>query len=114
MKFEEEVVVERLLPAVRSLIASEVFNSYGLNQKEVAMHMELTQPAVSQYLNDKRADQSIKQRLAEDPQIQLLVEEAAGNAATRQSYLEQISSIVDTAVSKGLLEDELSDKQSLY
>lgn len=114
MKFEEEVIADTLLPAVRSLIASEMFSSYGLNQKEVAIHLDLTQPAVSQYINDKRADESVKEKLLKDPQIQLLVEDAAGKAARHESYAEEIQSIVENVRAKGLLREEFSDAESLY
>jgi hypothetical protein len=114
MRFEEEVVVESVLPAVRSLIASELFQSYGLNQKEVAIHLELTQPAVSQYLNDKRADKEVKDELEDDPQIRLLIEDAAGKAARHESYAEEVSEIVRQVRSKGLLKEKFSGTEKLY
>jgi len=54
MRFDVEVIAEELLPAVRSIIASNLRRDYGLNQQEIAQKLDLTQPAVSQYLNEQR------------------------------------------------------------
>jgi uncharacterized protein len=68
-----EIVVWYLIPGIRSVLAKELFN-LGMKQKEVSTLLDITQPAVSQYLSDKRgnevgfSDESLKmiKKLAHD------------------------------------------------
>jgi hypothetical protein len=49
-----EVAVRSLVPAIRSAIARELIQSYGLKQKDVANLLGVTQTAVSKYTRHVR------------------------------------------------------------
>jgi predicted transcriptional regulator len=49
-----EVAVKSVIPAIRSAIARELTESYGLKQKEVAELLGVTQTAVSKYTSHCR------------------------------------------------------------
>ena len=49
-----EVAVKSLVPAIRSAIARELTQSYGLKQKDVARLLGVTQTAVSKYTRHVR------------------------------------------------------------
>ena len=53
MKPPCESVVWYVIPAIRSELAKELLN-LGMKQKDVSELMDITQPAVSQYITDKR------------------------------------------------------------
>ena len=53
MKPPCELVVWYVLPAIRSELAKSLL-SLGMKQKDVSELMDITQPAVSQYITDKR------------------------------------------------------------
>ena len=53
MKPPCEIVVWYVIPAIRSELAKELLN-LGMKQKDVSQLMDITQPAVSQYITDKR------------------------------------------------------------
>lgn len=53
MKPPCEFVVWYVLPAIRSELAKSLL-SLGMKQKDVSELMDITQPAVSQYITDKR------------------------------------------------------------
>ena len=53
MKPPCEIVVWYVIPAIRSELAKELLN-LGMRQKDVSELMDITQPAVSQYITDKR------------------------------------------------------------
>ncbi len=53
MKPPCEIVVWYVIPAIRSELAKELL-SLGMKQKNVSELMDITQPAVSQYMTDKR------------------------------------------------------------
>ena len=56
MKLPCEIVVWYLLPSIRGELAKELSRT-GLQQKKIASRLGITQPAVSQYLKDKRGQE---------------------------------------------------------
>ena len=54
MKPHCEVVVYHVLPTIRAMVAKELIEKYGFTQKDAAMKMGLTQPAISQYYKNAR------------------------------------------------------------
>jgi len=51
----QEIQVWYIIPAIRKELARSMIEEFGLKQKEVAEHMDLSEAAVSQYLSSKRA-----------------------------------------------------------
>ncbi len=113
MKFELEIISEELLPAIRSLLATELSTSYGMNQSEIARKLELTQPAVSNYLTGSRANQEIREKISDDPQIQILIEDAAGKAAKDENYAEEVSQIIWNIRDRGLIKEHFTDTEKI-
>ena len=56
MKFPCEIIVWKVLPAIRARLACELAKQ-GLPQKEIAQKLGITEAAVSQYINKKRASE---------------------------------------------------------
>jgi len=54
MKIFCETVFSDILPALRSIIAKELLETYGMTQEEVSKKLGITQPAISQYKSAKR------------------------------------------------------------
>lgn len=113
MKFESEVVVEELLPAMRSVVASRLQVEYGLNQYEIADKLEVTQPAVSKYLNNKRADEKIIQGLKDDPQTSILLSDITEKVAQDEKYVEELESLVTTVRDKGIMKEEFGNAERI-
>ena len=73
MKQPQEIEVWYILPAIRRELAKALL-SLGLNQKKVAEMLDVTEPAISQYLKSKRAkdvkfSDKIKKRIKEASKI---------------------------------------------
>ena len=113
MKFESEVITEELLPAVRSVMASQLQEEYGLNQYEIAEVLNVTQPAVSQYLNNKRARKSIVEDLKDDPQTGIMLNDAVNKVAKEESFTEELRQIVSTVRDKGLMKEEFNEAERI-
>lgn len=111
MRFESEVVSEEILPAIRKIIAESLHRDYGHTQEEIANTMDVTQPAVSQYLKGKRADSDLVEKLTDDPQIQLLVEDAVSKAAKNERFVEEMRDIVSTGRAKGIFRERFEDAE---
>ncbi|MFB6207954.1 MAG: transcriptional regulator [Candidatus Nanohaloarchaea archaeon] len=109
MRFEVEVISEELLPAVRSVMARKLKSNYGFKQAEIAEKLGVTQPAVSQYLNKSRADQEVVEKLRDDPQVEMLLDEASSHAAKDRSFENQLGQVIQTVKDKGLLKEEFED-----
>jgi len=54
MKFPQELIVSKVLPAIRAKLAMRL-KEQGLMQRDIAEILGLTAPAVSQYMSGKRA-----------------------------------------------------------
>ena len=82
MKPPCEIVVWYVIPAIRSELAKELLN-LGMKQKDVSEIMDITQPAVSQYITDKRGsgiklDDDVRQMIKDFAQ-ELAEEKAASD-----------------------------------
>jgi len=75
-----EVVVSNVLPAMRALIANKLLNKYGLTQKEAAELLGLTQPALSQYVQESRGFKT--KLLKENPKIMKMIDDLAEDIAS--------------------------------
>jgi len=51
-----EIVVWYIIPGIRSVLAKELFK-LNMKQKDISDLLDITQPAVSQYLSDKRGNE---------------------------------------------------------
>lgn len=79
MKPPCEIVVWYVIPAIRSELAKELLN-LGMKQKDVSEIMDITQPAVSQYITDKRGS-GIKL----DDNVKSMIHEFANELATGEA-----------------------------
>ncbi len=70
-----EPIVNEILPALRSIVAQEL-QAKGYSQNEIATLLEVTQPAVSQYLNEERGTQAIE-TIREDEELRMKAETIA-------------------------------------
>ena len=113
MKLESEIITEELLPAVRSVMASKLQQEYGLNQYEIAEVLDVTQPAVSQYLNNKRARKDIVKDLKDDPQTGIMLNDAVNNAAKEESFTKELRQIVSAVRDKGLMKEEFKESERI-
>ena len=54
MKTTCEIMVQKVLPAIRAEIARIIISEHGRTQQEAAETLDLSRAAVSQYLSEKR------------------------------------------------------------
>ncbi len=73
LRLPSEIVVERFLPTVRALFATEL-GERGWTQQAIADKLGVTQAAVSGYQN---GDMELEERFVEDPRLEATVTEIA-------------------------------------
>lgn len=71
MKPPCEIVVWYVIPSIRSKLAKELLN-LGMKQKDISQLLDITQPAVSQYISDKRGHE-----IDFDPQVEQYIKKMA-------------------------------------
>jgi hypothetical protein len=113
MKFEAEIISEEVLPAIRSILANRLQVEYGLTQEEIAGKLGITQPAVSQYLNGTRANKNVIDKIKEDPQVDIILNDTVGKIARGEDYHTDVSSAVAAIRDKGLLRERFKDAKKL-
>lgn len=62
MKIPCEIVVWHILPLIRRELATELVDSYGMSQAEVARRFGVTDAAISQYITRKRGGEYSESR----------------------------------------------------
>lgn len=60
-----EVIVKKVLPAIRSILVKQLNEDHNLSQTEIAEKLGITQPAVSQYMKSARGNSEIAESLKE-------------------------------------------------
>jgi len=109
MKFEAEIVTEEMLPAVRKIIALRLHRDYGYTQEEIAAKLDITQPAVSQYLKGKRSNQTVVDTMKEDPQVDIILDDATSKAAKDEEFAPDMAQAIQTCRDKGLFKEKFED-----
>ena len=89
-----EIIVQYVLPGIRSMIALKLIKDYGLSQKQAAEILGTTQPAISQYKKETRGRKT--QILARYPKILETVDSIAKKAAHNEITLEEITQEICT------------------
>ncbi len=74
MKPPCEVVVKKVIPTVRALLARDLSNRYDMSQSKIANKLCITQPAVSQYLNSGEKVERVKETLKDSGLYSRLLE----------------------------------------
>jgi len=98
VRFVEEVVVETVLPTVRSMLA-ETLRERGHTQSDIATMLGLSQSAVSKYVH---GDIERNRRVQEDPRVRELVERLADGLTS--GALQPVEALVEAEVTVRELE----------
>ena len=87
MKPPCEIVVWYVIPAIRSELAKDLL-ALGMKQKDVSELMDITQPAVSQYITDKRGS-----GIELSPNVKEMVKELDAKKHDLKTLLEEIDNL---------------------
>ncbi len=99
-----EVAVKSVIPAIRSAIARELTQSYGLKQEEVAQLLGVTQTAVSKYTRHCRGT-VLEVREVDDarPVLKETVFSLANGEMTKYELAEKLCLVCKIIRQKGLM-----------
>ena len=111
MKQHCEIVVWYLIAAIRFELAKELLN-LGMKQKDVSELMDITQPAVSQYITDKRGS-GIKLDDQVRGMVQEFARELSEGEATKADLIPRTCKICKNVKTADVLEQLGIDKSEL-
>ena len=111
MKPPCEIVVWYVIPAIRSELAKELLN-LGMKQKDVSELMDITQPAVSQYITDKRGS-GVKLQDDVRKMVRDFARELSEGKATKADLIPRTCSICRNVKTSDVLEQLNIDKSDL-
>ncbi|WP_297824580.1 transcriptional regulator [uncultured Methanobrevibacter sp.] len=111
MKPPCEIVVWYVIPAIRSELAKELLN-LGMKQKDVSELMDITQPAVSQYITDKRGS-GIKLNDDVRAMIKQFARELSEGEATKADLISRTCTICKNVKTMDVLKQLNIDKSEL-
>ncbi len=104
MRLPCEVAVKSVIPAIRSAIARELTQFYGLKQKEVAQLLGITQTAVSKYTRFYRGTVIEVQRIEETNVIlKETVSSLANGQMNKYELVEKLCIICGIIRDKGVM-----------
>ena len=83
------IVVQYILPALRTAIAKELVEKYGLRNTEVAEKMNVTPAAVTQYLNKSRGEMA-SQTIEGSDRVMTLVSEITRDLVEGESPVDML------------------------
>ncbi len=100
-----EVLIREVMPAMRGLIAKKLVE-YGLSQKQAAIKLGTTQPAISQY---KRGIRGFKTEIFfKNQKLMDMVESVAKRISagelTKEAVTIELFRICEAVISEGVLE----------
>jgi len=75
-----ELIVKRILPAFRSMVANELVKNYSFSQTRAAKMLGTTQAAISQYFHSKRGYKMIE-TLQNIPEVKSIASKTANDLA---------------------------------
>ncbi|MEK6835196.1 MAG: helix-turn-helix domain-containing protein [Nanoarchaeota archaeon] len=87
MIYPQEIEVWYILPLIRKELAKELLK-YNLTQKEIALKLGLTESAISQYINQKRANNLVLYK-----EIKEEIENSAKRIANNSNSMKEIQNI---------------------
>lgn len=106
MKPPCEVVVKRVLPAIRSILVKDLTERHDLSQTKIANQLGITQPAVSQYLGAARGSSKLKENLQESglySELKKLSDEIANGTTQKTQIIKKYCEICNSMGEKEIL-----------
>jgi predicted transcriptional regulator len=79
-----ETIVAAFLPAIRSLLARELVETHSMSQVKAAEMLGTTQPAISQYLTQKRGDK-LTETIRTMPEVEQAVQDVVKTLLSKES-----------------------------
>ena len=76
----------RLIPAVRAILAKKLIKEYSLKEEDVAKVLGITQAAISNYVRGTRGDVELITKLESVREVMRMIDDIARDISTNKAY----------------------------
>jgi len=86
MLLPAEIESKSLIPALRAILAKDLANKYNIREDEISKMLGVTQAAVSNYIRGTRGDPKLIEKLLEDKQVAVMINDISDSLSSDKAY----------------------------
>ena len=86
MLLPAEIESKSLIPALRAILAKDLANKYNIREDEISKLLGVTQAAVSNYIRGTRGDPKLIEKLLEDKQVAVMINDISDSLSSDKAY----------------------------
>ena len=86
MLLPAEIESKSLIPALRAILAKDLANKYHIREDEISKMLGVTQAAISNYIRGTRGDPKLIEKLLEDKQVAIMLDDISDNLSSDKAY----------------------------
>ena len=86
MLLPAEIESKSLIPALRAILAKDLANKYNIREDEISKMLGVTQAAVSNYIRGTRGDPKLIEKLLEDKQVTVMLNDISDSLSSDKAY----------------------------
>ena len=86
MLLPAEIESKSLIPALRAILAKDLANKYHIREDEISKMLGVTQAAISNYIRGTRGDPKLIEKLLEDKQVAIMLDDISDSLSSDKAY----------------------------
>ena len=86
MLLPAEIESKSLIPALRAILAKDLANKYNIREDEISKMLGVTQAAISNYIRGTRGDPKLIEKILEDKQVTVMLNDISDSLSTDKAY----------------------------
>ena len=86
MLLPAEIESKSLIPALRAILAEDLANKHHIREDEISKMLGVTQAAISNYIRGTRGDPKLIEKLLEDKQVAIMLDDISDNLSSDKAY----------------------------
>ena len=86
MLLPAEIESKSLIPALRAILAKDLANRYHIREDEISKMLGVTQAAISNYIRGTRGDPKLIEKLLEDKQVAIMLDDISDSLSSDKAY----------------------------
>ena len=86
MLLPAEIESKSLIPALRAILAKDLANKHHIREDEISKMLGVTQAAISNYIRGTRGDPKLIEKLLEDKQVAVMINDISDSLSSDKAY----------------------------
>ena len=86
MLLPAEIESKSLIPALRAILAKDLANKHHIREDEISKMLGVTQAAISNYIRGTRGDPKLIEKLLEDKQGAIMLDDISDSLSSDKAY----------------------------